>query len=130
MSKKRVISWIFQLIVASVLLPIGWGKLIANPGSVTLFTQLGMEPSGRIIIGVLEVLVGLFMLSNTLSAIGAILANAIMLGAIIAHCTVLGFEFQGDGGKHVLLLTLVILSSLAILGIRRKQLPFFGKHLD
>ena len=87
---------------------------------VVLFTELGMEPQGRIIIGVIELTAGALLLSPQ-AATGALLAVGVMCGAIIAHLTVLGIDL-----KHSGLLLTVLLSSLIVLYVRRRDLPIIG----
>ncbi len=125
MNKKIV--WTLQIIVAAILLPVGIAKFIHSPGAVYVFTELGMEPAGRYIIGICEVLSGLLVLTEAFAAMGAFLGIGVMIGALIAHTTVLGFSVQGDGGKHIPPLLLVLISCCIITWIRRKQLPFIGK---
>jgi len=78
-----------------------------------LFDTLGMEPHGRVVIGLVE-----------------ILAVGVMLGAIIAHGTALGAEVEGDGGRLLMMLVLVFLSSATVLLLRRRELPIIGSTLD
>ncbi|MBW2380342.1 MAG: DoxX family protein, partial [Deltaproteobacteria bacterium] len=114
-----------RFLVAAILLPVGYSKLAAGGMDVMLFERLGMEPQGRIIIGLLEIIAGLLMLSPQ-AASGALLAVGIMFGAIIAHATVLGVDV-GDGGRHVAMLAFVLVSSVLVLYARRRDLPIIGK---
>ncbi len=124
---NRYVQMALRLLVAAILLSVGYSKLAAEGMDVMLFERLGMEPHGRIIIGLLEITAGLLMLSPQ-AASGAFLAVGIMFGAIIAHCTVLGVDV-GDGGRHVAMLALVLVSSLLVLYARRRDLPIIGKTL-
>ena len=67
-------------------------KFSGHPESVQLFTELGMEPEGRIIIGTLELMACVLLLIPSSVTFGAILGSALMTGAIIGHFTVLGWE--------------------------------------
>ncbi len=120
--------WAPRLIAAGVMAFVSYLKLTHNPADITLFTELGMEPAGRVIIGVVEGLCAILLLSPY-SAVGAVLTSAVMLGAIIAHATKLGLMVQGDGGQHVLLLALVMTSALAVAWVRRRELPLVGDTL-
>ena len=93
-----------------------------------LFEMLGMEPHGRIIIGSIELVAALLLVSPQ-AAIGALLAVGVMLGAIIAHFTVLGMNVGGDGGLRVMLLTVVFATSASVLIARRRDLPIVGSTL-
>jgi uncharacterized membrane protein YphA (DoxX/SURF4 family) len=124
---NRYVQMSLRLVVAAILLPVGYSKLAAGGMDVMLFERLGMEPHGRIIIGLLEITAGLLMLSPQ-AASGALIAVGIMFGAILAHSTVLGVDV-GDGGRHVAMLTLVLVSSILVLYARRRDLPIIGKTL-
>ncbi|MEM9191040.1 MAG: DoxX family protein [Myxococcota bacterium] len=123
---NRYVIWIFRFVVAGVLIPAGYLKLIGNPPDIELFVALDMEPHGRVIIGLVEIAAGLLVLTPQ-AAIGALLAIGVMLGAIIAHSTVLGVDMDGHGPQLIGLLCLVILSSAMVLFARRRELPVVGR---
>jgi uncharacterized membrane protein YphA (DoxX/SURF4 family) len=125
-STSNVISWICQVIAAAVLLPASYMKLTGTPRAIHLFSELGMEPTGRIIIGVLEGLATLLLLSGHLAAHGAALAISIMTGAVIAHLTKLGFMIGDDEGLQIIKLLTVLISSSGVAWIRRDRLPLIG----
>lgn len=125
---NKALVWILQLGAAGILLPVAFAKLTAGPNDVRLFTDLGMEPHGRIIIGVIEMIAGLLLLSPY-AAIGALLSVGVMIGALIGHATVLGFIVYDDGGKHVILLGIELLTAGTVLLLRRNEIPGFGKVL-
>ena len=119
---KMLLTWIFQLVAAAVVLPAGLNKIVSKSCAVALFTSLGMEPVGRLLIGALEVLAGLFLLTNCFAVFGAFLSFCIMLGAIIAYVTLLKTGLMYD--YH--LITLVV-SSLGVMILRKREFPFFPK---
>jgi uncharacterized membrane protein YphA (DoxX/SURF4 family) len=121
MKLKTAILWILQLTCAAILFRTSWGKLSSQPAEVFLFTKLGMEPTGRYIIGVVEGCAALLLLTGRLSAVGGLLALGTMLGALIAHVTILGFDF-----KHAVLWSTVLTSSTIITIGRRRHLPLIG----
>ena len=92
--------------------------------SVQLFTELNMEPQGRLIIGVLELIACILLLIPSSVAYGALLGAGLMGGAIIGHVTTLGWE----GTRLVLGLSAVaaLLACLVIIRIRWKELPFLS----
>ena len=120
--------WIPQLIVVAILGPIGWSKLVGSPAEIELFTMLGMEPTGRILIGVIEMGAAALLLTPY-AANGAVLAIAVMMGALIAHSTHLGFDPTAEGGIFVVLLFVVLISANVVVYFRRKELPFIGDTL-
>jgi len=116
-------------VAAGILLPMGFQKLLGGEMSQMLFGTLGMEPHGRVLVGLIEMTAALLLLSRHKAA-GALLAVGIMLGAIIAHATVLGVDVGGDGGRLVMMLGVVLLSSATVLVVRRRELPLVGSTLD
>jgi len=117
-----VVLWALQIMLAGLVLMAGWGKLSGVALAVDVFTALGMEPFGRYLIGVLEMIGVVFLLVPWLVTSGALLIFAIMLGAGLAHFTVLGTE-----GLQFYVPALVL--SVVILYLRRKKLPLFGKTM-
>jgi len=120
--------WGPRLIAAGLMAFVAYLKLTDNPADVAIFTDLGMEPAGRYIIGALEGFCALLLLSPY-SPVGAVLTSGVMLGAVIAHATKLGLVVHGDGGRHVGLLALVLISSLVLAFFRRRELPLIGDTL-
>jgi putative oxidoreductase len=120
--------WVPRLFVVAVMVFVSYLKLTGNAADIALFTELGMEPYGRVAIGLIEGACALLMLSHY-AAVGGVLTSAVMTGAVIAHVTKLGIIVDGDGGKHVMLLAAVMLCSLAVAYVRRRELPLVGDTL-
>lgn len=112
-----------RLVAAAILVPVASMKLLGRPADVALFAHLGMEPTGRLLIGAIELLAG-FLLLTPYAASGALLAVGVMLGAIIAHATFLGFDL-----RHGWMLLAVFGCSLGVLIARRGDLPLIGRTL-
>ncbi len=125
---KKVIVWILQIICAVILLQTLFFKFTAHPGSVQLFTDLGMEPGGRILIGVLELIAGILLLIPASVAYGALLASGLMTGAIISHITKLGFE--GERLTLSMMAVVILVFSIIILAIRRREIPIINKMFE
>lgn len=125
----RIIGTIAQLISAAILLIAGALKFLNDPGSIELFSLLGMEPLGRFLIGGIEVMAALLILRRSTRATGALLAVGVMCGALIAHSTHVGFTPGNDGGKHMAMLATVLICSAYILVRDRKRLPIIGNTL-
>jgi hypothetical protein len=122
-------SWALQLIVAGILMQTLFFKFTGAAESVYIFSTLGAEPWGRIGSGVVELIAALLLLFPETITIGAILALGVIAGAIVSHLTVLGIEVQGDGGVLFLLALAVFVSSVAILFLRRGDIPVLGVWL-
>ncbi|MDV3309684.1 MAG: DoxX family protein [Cyclobacteriaceae bacterium] len=93
-----------RLVAALILFQTLYFKFGAAPESVYIFTTVGMEPWGRIGVGVAELIAVILLLLNRTAWLGAGLALGLMIGAIGMHFTLLGIEVQGDGGYWVVAL--------------------------
>jgi len=123
-----MISRAAQGIAAMLLLVAATMKLIGDPGSIEIFVRLGMEPAGRYMVAVIELIAALFLLSP-FAALGSVITVAVMCGAIIAHLTQLGLVVNDDGGMLVAMLVVVLLCAGYVLVSRRKEIPFVGDTL-
>ncbi len=121
---KKYISFALRIIVAIILIQTLRFKFTAHPDSVYIFTQVGLEPFGRISIGVLELIAGILLLIPKTVWAGATLTLGLIGGAIFMHLTKLGIDVNGDSG--VLFYTAIITCILSgiILWIYRKDIPF------
>ena len=122
--------WILQLVCVLILVPEAWGKLASSADAIYVFSELGMEPTGRYVVGAIELVASVLLLSPRLSAAGALLAAGTMLGAILAHLSSLGFDMLGDGGRHVMQLSAVLVCSTIVTVVRRRQLPLIGDSFE
>ena len=75
------IERISSVIGALILLQTLYFKFTAAPESVYIFSELGMEPYGRIGTGILELIIALLLLIKKSSLIGAILGLGVITGA-------------------------------------------------
>ena len=121
--KQSVLLWVPRLVAGAIMCAVGYLKLTQNEVDVALFTELGMEPHGRVIIGIIEIAAGLLLMSPQAAA-GAMLAISVMCGALIAHVTVLGFEVA-----HTIMLLAVLISALIVAYYKRADIPFIGNTL-
>lgn len=123
-SFSNKVSWTLQILVFAIIGHTLFFKFSGAADSVALFTQLGLEPIGRIGIGITElVAVTLILIPRTVVA-GAVLSGGLMAGALFAHATRLGFA---DGmGALAAMAALAGLASAGILLLRRHQIWFIG----
>ena len=124
---EAAVSWFFQLIVAGILLQTLFFKFTGAEESVYIFTTLGVEPWGRIASGLVELAASILLLVPATVPLGAILSVGVISGAILSHLAILGIEIKGDGGLLFGLAVAVFILSLAILAIRRGQIPIVGR---
>ena len=111
-----------RLVAAGILLQTLFFKFTAAPESVFIFTQVGVEPWGRIASGVFELIAAVLILMPVTQVLGALLAAGIMFGAIASHLLILGLVVQNDGGLLFGLALVVFCCSLFVVYQNRKEL--------
>ena len=125
-SVKAIIA--LRIIVAIILIQTLRFKFTSHEDSVYIFETIGLEPYGRICIGILELFTGILLLIPKTVWAGALLALGLMSGAIIMHFTVLGIEVLDDNGLLFYTAITTFILSAIILYSQRKALPFIGKN--
>ena len=127
---KKHIPLILRIVIAVILIQTLRFKFTAHEDSIYIFETIGLEPYGRIGIGILELIASILLLIPKTVWAGALLTLGLIGGAIMMHLTQLGIEVQNDGG--VLFVTAVVTFILAgvILYIYRKDIPLIGKKLS
>jgi uncharacterized membrane protein YphA (DoxX/SURF4 family) len=96
-----------RLLASLILLQTLFFKFTGSAESVYIFTKVGIEPWGRILVGILELAAGVMLIIPGTAWLGAILALAMMAGAIGMHLTLLGIAVQDDGG-YLFFLSLIV----------------------
>ncbi|MEO7307300.1 MAG: DoxX family protein [Ferruginibacter sp.] len=119
---KKIFIWVLRIVAAVILLQTLYFKFTAHPQSVALFTELGMEPWGRIGTGIAELIAAILILIPRTTLLGALLGLGLMSGAIFFHLTKLGINFGGDA---ILFAYAVITFTccLILIIIHRKNIP-------
>lgn len=127
---KYYIERTSAILAALILLQTLYYKFLGAPESVYIFSELGVEPYGRIGTGVLELMISVLLIIRKSSMIGALLGLGVMSGAILSHLFVLGIEVQDDNGLlfgmailvfFLLLITLILQKEKVIRIIKNKQ---------
>jgi len=121
--------WVLRLLAAIILLQTLYFKFSASPESIYIFSELGMEPWGRIGVGILELIASVLILVPSMTLFGSLFAIALMGGAIFFHLTKLGISVQNDGGQLFIYALLVLASSTALVIIYRGDLVTLKKML-
>ena len=128
-----IITWVLRLLAAVIMLQTLYFKFSGAEESVFIFTKLGMEPYGRIGIGVMELIAAVLILYPRTTGIGALLGMGLMSGAIFFHLTKLGLVVMDDGGQLFIYAAIVFVSCLLLTVLYRKSLmqlvnSFFKNH--
>lgn len=122
MGKSSLLYLCTRILAAIIMMQTLYFKFSASPESVYIFTTVGMEPWGRIAIGLFELVAAILLLSNVTAWLGALLALGLMAGALIMHLTKLGISVQGDGGYLFALALIVFLCSAYVVLRNRAQI--------
>jgi hypothetical protein len=104
-------------------------KFTGQSESIYIFSQIGIEPWGRIGSGVAELIASVLLLVPATILIGAIMAIGIMLGAIATHLFILGIEVQGDGGQLFAYALIVLVASVTLVILHFDQAASYRKML-
>lgn len=122
MKTINYISLALRLTVAIILLQTLFFKFTAHPDSVHIFTALGVEPWGRITLGIVELITAILVLFPKTQVLGMFFSIGIIIGAIASHLLVLGINVSNDGGKVFALALIVFVASFVYLLIHRVSL--------
>ena len=121
LSVTSIAPWVLRIIAALIMLQTLYFKFTGAEESVYIFSQLGMEPWGRIGTGILELIASILILYPRTTFFGSVLAVGLMFGAIVAHLTKLGVTVKNDGGQLFIYALLVLISSLILAFIYRND---------
>ncbi|MDQ8205279.1 DoxX family protein [Pelagicoccus sp. SDUM812003] len=115
MKPSLLISWILRIVVALILGPAVYFKFSSADAAIQNFTTLGMEPSGRYIVAMLELITVLLLLTPQGVVWGAILGWGVMSGALIAHATELGFSGPAMPSALMAIASWILCAAIAFL---------------
>lgn len=122
--KNNIISWVVQVIVVAILGHTLYGKFTDAPMVAELFSKIGMGPVGYKLIGFIELIACILLLSPRAVVWGAILSWGVMSGAVIGHISGIGFE--GNFGVMGSMAIGAWLLSVLIIFLRRNQVSFIS----
>ena len=129
MKARSLFYWTVRLIAVVIMMQTLYFKFSGAEESVYIFTTVGMEPWGRIMIGVLELVASILILFNSTAWIGACLALGLMAGAIVMHLTTLGISVRNDGGQLFLYAVIVTICSALILFFNKEKITALVKSV-
>jgi hypothetical protein len=128
MKSKEILLAAARYVSAIILAQTLFFKFTGAAESVYIFTAVGMEPWGRIGVGIAELVAAVFLVYKRFSWVGAGLSIGMMSGAIMMHLLIIGIEVMNDGGELFLLaLTVLLLSSYVFYVQRTSWLPLLKR---
>ena len=122
-------SWFCRILAAVILLQTLLFKFTGAKESIYIFTKVGLEPWGRYGSGVAELVAAILLLTPRFVWAGALLALAVISGAILSHLTILGIVVQDDGGLLFLLAITVFFCSALTAWLHRLEIPLISRFL-
>lgn len=128
MKRSEIFYWLARLIASFIMMQTLYFKFTASEESVFIFTTAGMEPWGRIGVGVLELIASVLLLIPATVWAGSMLAFGLMAGAIVMHVTLLGIEVRGDGGQLFIYALIVAACAVFTFFKSRSQVPEFFRQ--
>ena len=120
-SITSIAPWVLRILAALIMLQTLYFKFSGAEESVYIFSQLGMEPWGRIGTGIFELIASILILYPRTTFIGSALAIGLMLGAISVHFLKLGIVVKDDGGQLFIYALIVLVSSIILAVIYRND---------
>jgi uncharacterized membrane protein YphA (DoxX/SURF4 family) len=128
MNVKNLFVWTLRIVAAVIMLQTLFFKFTAHPESVQLFSELGVEPWGRIATGILELFASILILIPPTSYLGSILAVGLMSGAIFSHLTVLGVSYGGSPLLFTYAVVVFLASAILLYLDKKRLLGLFRKY--
>jgi putative oxidoreductase len=117
---RNIILWALQIFLVVVIVPAGGAKLAGAAPMVQMYEKIGAGQWFRYLTGCLEVGCGILVLFPRFAGAAAMILAAVMVGAIVAHLTVLG-------GNPALPVALLIAASVVAWGRGRGIKALLGK---
>ena len=127
---KKHIPLILRIVIAVFLIQTLRFKFTAHEDSIYIFETIGLEPYGRIGIGILELIASILLLIPKTVWAGALLTLGLIGGAIMMHLTQLGIVVKNDGGLLFITAIATFILSAIVLYMYRKEIPMCGKKLS
>ena len=127
---KKHIPLTLRIVIAVILIQTLRFKFTAHEDSIYIFETVGLEPYGRIGIGILELIASILLLIPRTVWAGALLTLGLIGGAIMMHLTQLGIVVKNDGGLLFITAIATFILSAIVLYMYRKEIPIIGKKLS
>jgi uncharacterized membrane protein YphA (DoxX/SURF4 family) len=124
---KNNILLLLRIVVAIILIQTLRFKFTAHPDSVFIFKTIGLEPYGRIITGIFELIAGILLLIPKTVWAGSLLTLGLISGAILMHLTKIGLVVNNDHGVLFITALVTFLLSAILLYSYRKDIPIIGR---
>lgn len=95
---KKIAYTIARFVAAIIMAQTLYFKFTGSPESMYIFEMVGIEPWGRWMVGIMELIAAILLIVPKTAWAGGVLGLGLMVGAIGMHLTILGIEIMNDGG--------------------------------
>jgi len=125
--RQKILDYVLRTVVAVILIQSLFFKFTGASESMYIFAKLGVEPWGRILTGILELIASLMILIPFTVVYGALLSLFVITGALFSHIFSLGIAIQeiGDGGSLFVMALIVFAGSAVVLYQHRDMILVF-----
>ena len=127
MKKTSLLSFVIRIAISLIYLQTLYFKFTAHPDSVYIFSKLGLEPYGRIGIGMLELIVAILLVLNKTKLLSIIVSLGIITGAIASHLLVIGITIKEDHGGLFTLAIIIFTLNIVLIYLHKTD---FSKILN
>lgn len=124
--KILTFRFILEFLAAIIMLQTLYFKFTAHPDSVYIFSQLGLEPVGRIGVGIGELIASLLIFIPRTTWFGSAMGLGLMSGALGAHLFRLGIVVNEDHGSLFFMALIVFICCAILLWKTRFDIPFLN----
>jgi len=115
-STRNIIAWVLQVLLGLAFIASGANKLKDLPGTVSMFSGLGLPAALAYVVAFGEVLGGIGLLIPRFTRYAALALLPIMVGAVVMHATKIPGGIKGGVPAIVLLVLLGV-----VFWLRRPQ---------
>ena len=119
------INFFLRLVVAIILIQSLFFKFTGHAQAVHIFSTLGVEPWGSIVLGCIELIIGVSLLIPKSRTVATLAAMGVMAGALGAHlftplCIVVTWEGNSDKGQLFIIALITFIFCILCLILDRK----------
>ncbi|MEQ9468344.1 MAG: DoxX family protein [Ekhidna sp.] len=119
---KKIAYLVARLAAAIIMGQTLYFKFTGSAESMYIFKTVGMEPWGRWLVGIFELVACILILIPRTAWMGGVLAVGLMIGAIGMHLTTLGIEVMGDKGQLFYYALIVFLCGLYVVFSNKERI--------
>lgn len=119
-----ILIGVAQITIAAIFIQTLYSKFTGSVEFVEIFSEIGLEPWGRYVVGGLELVASILLLIPFTSWYGALLSLFIIVPALIVHIFKIGLVVHNDRGLLFGLALAVLVLSGAVLLLRWDLGPF------